>query len=178
MITTKLKVIHTPYSGINLLALFQKGYTKDLKRTFMFTEESKYTTKDPKDQSDWNKLTGLASHPINSKKSSVMWAWRYYKDNFEVAPYCHDADGKKILPTPDQIFTVPVNVNFDVMIHIMGLKNDSIRFFLGYKLSDDFIRMEKVYTDNFLLNRKNYRIITSWFGGTSLPTKTVKIYGI
>lgn len=29
-----------------------------------------------------------------------------------------------------------------------------------------------------LLPKDSYRIITSWFGGTSLPKKIVKIYGL
>lgn len=173
----KLKILHSTLYNANLVSIPYWEYTKNLCKSYMFTEESKYETKNPKDQADWNKLTGLASHLFDSQKSSHMWAWRYYKGNFEVAPYSHDANGDKILPTTDQIFIVPINVQFDVMINIAGSDGDRVRFLLGYKVDETSIRMEKVYVDNLLVNKKKYRVIQAWFGGTSLPKKTVKVYG-
>lgn len=173
----KLKVLHSPLHNANLVSIPYWEYTKNLYKTFIFTEESKYETKNPKDQADWNKLTGLASHLFNSQKSSHMWAWRYYKGNFEIAPYSHNANGDKILPLPQEITTVPMGIRFDVMIHLGESDSGKIRFFAGYKDENDEVKMFKIYTTNLLLPKKKYRVIQSWFGGDSLPKKTVKVYG-
>ncbi len=170
----KLKVIHTPYYNINLLALSQRGkVSNSLTRTFMFTEESKYQTKNPEDQGDWNKLTGIASLPFNSQKSSHMWAWRYYNNEFQIAPYSHKHNGDKILPISANIFVIPVNTRFVIEIAIppQGV------FFSFYAPEINNSGRGWLET-NYLLPRDSYRVITSWFGGTSLPKKTVKIYGI
>lgn len=173
----KLKILHSTLYNANLVSIPYWEYTNNLCKTFIFTEESKYETKNPKDQADWNKLTGLASHLFNSQKSSHMWAWRYYKGNFEIAPYSHNANGDKILPPPEQITIIPINTNFDVMIHLGGPDSGKIRFFVGYKDANDEVKMTKIYATNLLIPKKKYRVIQSWFGGTSLPKKTVKVYG-
>ncbi len=168
----KLKVIHTPYYNINLLAISQRGKVKNsLTRTFMFTEESKYITKNSTDQGDWNKLTGIASLPFNSQKSSHMWAWRYYNNEFQIAPYSHKHNGDKILPVPENIKVIPIDTKFVVEMRIVPYGV----FFTHY--THDSLTPGWLET-NYLLPRDSYRIITSWFGGTSLPKKIVKIYGI
>lgn len=167
----KLTVIHTPFNGINLLAPLQMGYRKTyLSKDFIFTEESKYETKNPNDQGDWNKLTGLASFTFTSQKSSHMWAWRYYNGNFEVAPYSHDSNGNIIFPKEEDIIVVKQDVIFQVDILILHV-NETMFFFKQVSTIREFIKR------NYLIPKNNYRIITTWFGGTSLPKKIVKIYG-
>lgn len=170
----KLKVIHTPIYNINLLSILQRGkVTNHLTRTFMFTEESKYTTKNPEDQGDWNKLTGIASLPFNSQKSSHMWAWRYFNGNFEIAPYSHKHNGDRILPIPGNIFVIPIDTEFVVEMRIIPYG-----VFFTHYTHDSLAPARGWLETNYLLPKDSYRIITSWFGGTSLPKKTVKIYGI
>jgi hypothetical protein len=178
--TMKLKVIPTPYNGINLLAAFQMGYETNLMRHFMFTQESKYETKNPKDQSDWNKLTGLASYKFNSQKSSHMWAWRYYEGNFEIAPYSHDADGNKILPKESEITIIPINTKFTLWI-VPDHRKDGKQVLFEVRIGERYqqgLYLEVKHEQSLLLNfNDKYRVITTWFGGTSLPKKIVKIYG-
>jgi hypothetical protein len=169
----KLTVIHTPFNGINLLALLQMGYRKAyLSKDFIFTEESKYETKNPDDQKDWNKLTGLASLAFNSQKSSHMWAWRYFNGNFEIAPYSHDSKGTIIFPEEKDIIVVKQDVVFHVDILI--LNNNDVLFHFNQQSN----KIKEIIKKNELLPKNNYRIITTWFGGTSLPKKIVKIYGL
>jgi hypothetical protein len=146
----------------------------------MFTEESKYETKNPKDQSDWNKLTGLASYRFNSQKSSHMWAWRYYKGNFEIAPYSHNASGDKILPSEEEILIIPINTLFVVHIITTMPKHPAPNFvnmYAAYRGLDNKTVRLQLWPLLQLIPSNKYRVITTWFGGTSLPKKIVKIYG-
>lgn len=177
----KLKILHSPLYNANLASIPYWEYTKNLCKSYMFTEESKYETKDPADQHDWNKLTGLASHLFDSQKSSHMWAWRYYKGNFEVAPYSHNADGDKILPDEKQITIIPIDTIFSVQIvtsiPTIPQEDRQVMFTTVYRDTENKVIRYTSFQVSRLVEKNKYRVIQSWFGGDSLPQKTVKVYG-
>lgn len=183
------KIIHVPKlhqnvaPSLNAFPLKFSGATIERIFTFRSKEHSYYPeygyqTSDPNDQSDWNKLFGLCTG-LDAKKESAMWAWRYFNGNLEFTYYCHDSNGIAIYGTKP-LLSVGVDTfkessyTFEFTIHISSFKSQKIVL---------FIREVDGKTQNYAVSpsikipfTKFYRVINAWFGGTSTPSKTIKIY--
>jgi len=175
------KIVHVQHvhqnvaPSLNAFPLKFSGAT--IERKFSFRDSQfVYQTSDPNDQSDWNKLFGLCTG-LDAKRESAMWAWRVMNGSLEFAYYCHDKDGKAIFPSKPFV-SVPVgpgyDYTFEFTIHISSFKSQKPVF---------FIREVDGKTQNYAASpavkipfTKFYRVINAWFGGTSTPTNTIKIY--
>lgn len=60
----------------------------------VFLESCKYTTQDPVNQQDINKLYGFSDCNDNHQKNSARFGWRWYNDTIEVFGYVYN-DGER-----------------------------------------------------------------------------------
>lgn len=188
------KIIHVPFlhnnvgAGVNIksfpLQFSGKSLEKEFK--FVFPEYVYEVGKDQNgnqndDQSDWNKLFGLAEG-IDARVNSVMWAWRYYKGSLEFAYYSHDKNGEVSYPKVPSLSIKIVNgewvdpryteLNFEFRITIT--KSGDPLF--SVRESDNKVDSYLILLAQKLPILKFYRVINAWFGGTSTPNTTIKIY--
>jgi len=156
-----IKGIHPALGLYNPIKFWKK---KDIKFSAEFNDSCKYDV-GKRDQKDWNKLVGVDFTPLNSanKPTSVMVAWRYYNDQFQLGLYTHTEDVSRTLPQDIVVIDKKFTGSLDFI-----LKNDvlvSARFHYGtgnsvMKLSQPF-------------QFKTARIINPWFGGTNPPPKNM-----
>lgn len=174
------KIVHVQHihqnvaPSINSFPLKFSGAT--IERTFSFRNtQFVYQTLDPKDQSDWNKLFGLCTG-LDARRESAMWAWRVINGSLEFTYYCHDRDGKAFYSAP--VVSVPVGPEYDYTfvftIHISSFKSQKPVFFI--REVDGKIQNYAVSPSIKIPFTKFYRVVNAWFGGTSTPTNTIKIY--
>lgn len=130
-----------------------------------FTEDSKYDVQGV-DQYDWLKLTGITFTPLRPDTDAIMVAWRYNLDTemFEIGPY-YNSDLARIMPTEDQIISVPANETFDYSLDYNGIT-------LTYGDKTVFKPLPETLHPNFWTSVR----INGWFGGTSPAPRTVSYY--
>lgn len=169
-----MKVLHVPGLHHNLVGFpLRLNYGLTITREFTFTAESLYTlTKNPDDQADWNKLFGLATG-INAQKNSVMFAWRCTsRQTIEATYYYHPADGSRQFGMwPHELAELRLGTRYEFEITI-GYS------FVWYQIKD-LDRNCLVYIlrrDREITWQSVYRVINSWFGGTSTPESVIKIF--
>ena len=97
--------------------------TQELKFRAQFDSSAIYTTVDPLNQDDTNKLLGLSdcgspSHQINSAR----FGWRWFNNQLEIMSYCY-IDG--VRPEPVRVATVELNT---VNSYSIAFKEDKYIF--------------------------------------------------
>lgn len=130
-----------------------------------FTDDSKYDVQGV-DQYDWLKLTGITFTPLRPDTDAIMVAWRYNLDTemFEIGPY-YNSDLARIMPTEDQIISVPANETFDYSLDYNGIT-------LTYGDTTVFKPLPETLHPNFWTSVR----INGWFGGTSPAPRLVSYY--
>lgn len=128
-----------------------------------FTPKSVYDLHNV-DQFDWNKLTGIGfSIPGDVNSSMVAWRYNVTSGNFEIAPF-FNVDKARILPTQNEIITIPIGETFDFKVNYDGIT-------ITYGDKTVFKPTPEGLTPNFWTS---YRT-SVWFGGTSLPPNLMKL---
>jgi hypothetical protein len=140
-------------------------FVKQVAGNATFTENSVYDLHNV-DQYDWNKLTGISFTFWRPDTDAIMVAWRYNVDTqmFEIGPY-YNLDTARIMPTDDEIISVPVGEKFTFNADYQGIT-------LQY--GDTVVY--KPIPEGLHPNQLSAYRINSWFGGTSLPPKTISYY--
>ena len=140
-------------------------FVKQVAGKATFTENSVYDLHNV-DQYDWNKLTGISFTFWHPDDNAIMIAWRYNVDTqmFEIGPY-YNMDFARIMPTDDEIISVPVGATFTFDADYNGIT-------LQY--GDTVVY--KPIPEGLHPNQLSAFRINSWFGGTSLPPKTISYY--
>lgn len=131
----------------------------------MLTENTIYDLKTV-DQYDWNKLTGISFNILRPDQNALMVAWRYNVDSkqFEVAPY-YNVDLARILPSDSEIIPVPVGQTFTFSVDYSGIT-------VSYGATSVF----KPIPADLHPNRWTAFRVHTWFGGTSLPPRSLTLY--
>ncbi|WP_328356121.1 hypothetical protein OG976_26775 [Mycobacterium sp. NBC_00419] len=131
----------------------------------MLTDNTVYDLHDV-DQYDWNKLTGISFNILRPDQNALMVAWRYNVDakQFEIAPY-YNVDLARILPTQSEIIPVPIGQTFTFSVDYNGIT-------VSYGNSSVFKQIPPDLHPNQLTA---FRVHT-WFGGTSLPPRSLTLY--
>lgn len=140
-------------------------FVKQVAGKATFTERSVYDLHNV-DQYDWNKLTGISFTFWHPDDNAIMIAWRYNVDTqmFEIGPY-YNMDFARITPTDDEIISVPMGATFTFDADYNGIT-------LQY--GDTVVY--KPIPEGLHPNQLSAFRINSWFGGTSLPPKTISYY--
>lgn len=131
----------------------------------MLTENTIYDLHNV-DQYDWNKLTGISFNILRPDQNALMVAWRYNvtSQQFEIAPY-YNVDLARILPSDSEIIPVPVGQTFTFSVDYSGIT-------VSYGGSSVFKPIPSGLHPNQLTA---FRVHT-WFGGTSLPPRSLSLY--
>lgn len=146
-----LKGIHP---AIGLYNPFRRWNKKDIQFTVEFNDTCKYNI-GTRDQKDWNKLFGVDFTPFTPANSptSVMVAWRYYNDTFQLGLYTHTDNESRHLPT-----TV-IDSSTGKFEGVLALTSPVV-----------YICANDITTEGMQLNlQKKGRIINPWFGGSKTP---------
>jgi hypothetical protein len=140
-------------------------FVKQVAGKATFTENSVYDLHNV-DQYDWNKLTGISFNFLHHDDNAIMIAWRYNVDTqmFEIGPY-YNMDFARIMPTDDEIISVPLGATFTFDADYNGIT-------LQY--GDTLVY--KPIPEGLHPNQLSAFRINSWFGGTSLPPKTISYF--
>ncbi|BBY66796.1 hypothetical protein MHEL_50390 [Mycolicibacterium helvum] len=140
-------------------------FVKQVAGNATFTENSVYDLHNV-DQYDWNKLTGISFTFWRPDTDAIMVAWRYNVDTqmFEIGPY-YNLDTARIMPTDDEIISVPVGEKFTFNVDYQGITlqyGDSVVY--------------KPIPEGLHPNQLSAFRINSWFGGTSRAPRTISYY--
>lgn len=140
-------------------------FVKHVSGQAIFTDCSVYDLNNV-DQLDWNKLSGITFTPLRPDTDAIMVAWRYNvsTNEFEIAPY-YNVDRARILPTKDEIISVPIGSTFDFDVDYQGVT-------LTYGDKVVYKPAPAGLTPNFWTSVR----ISPWFGGTSLPPRTLSLF--
>ena len=93
---------------------------------FKFTEESRYQTKEPSKQCNWQKLGGVSAD-FDPHEWSHRWAWRFFNNQFELCTYRYK-NGIRYIGS--EIYSVPMNVDNTAIIDYTD-NNNSISMSLN-----------------------------------------------
>ncbi len=156
-----IKNIHPALGFYNPIKILKKKY---IKFTVEFNDTCKYDV-GKRDQKDWNKLIGVDFTPLSpaNKPTSVMVAWRYYNDQFQLGLYAHTEEEPRILPQE----IVAVNQAFTGTLDFVLRENAVISATFHFNTGNDVIRLSSPF------KFKAARIINPWFGGTNPPPKNM-----
>lgn len=140
-------------------------FVKEVAGKATFTENSVYDLHNA-DQHDWNKLTGISFTFWHPDDNAIMIAWRYNVDTkmFEVGPY-YNRDFARIMPSADEIISVPLGATFTFDADYNGIT---------VQYGDTVVY--KPIPEGLHPNQLAAFRINSWFGGTSLPPKTISYF--
>ncbi|WP_319433806.1 hypothetical protein [Mycobacterium sp. RTGN5] len=140
-------------------------FVKQVAGNATFTENTVYDLHNV-DQYDWNKLTGISFTFWHPDDNAIMIAWRYNVDTqmFEIGPY-YNMDFARIMPTDDEIISVPVDATFTFSADYHGIT-------LQY--GDTVVY--KPIPAGLHPNQLSAFRINSWFGGTSRAPRTISYY--
>ncbi len=143
---------------------------------FMFTENSKYTTKKPENQADWNKLCGRKSGYFTQLNDGQMIAWRYYNDKFQVALYVHSGYGDGFnVGTGNAFVTNKIVEILPYMVYYFRLETiaDTVM------LTINNLSMINPETETMsCTTRKPFKtgkLINPWFGGNEVHRTSIQL---
>lgn len=124
--------------SVNQFTWFRTGLfgTGNIEAVVMFTENTIYETKDPKNQDDWNKLFGCSwgfdplVKQFQMHENSSRWVWRWNKNRgvFQVAPYVY-INGKVSYPELSGFPIIDLQVNEKILLGISPSKEFSKTYF-------------------------------------------------
>lgn len=156
----------TIYKGTHFAIPNSFGFfIKEVTGTGTFTANTVYDLKDS-DQFDWNKFTGIAFTPLEPDRDSAMVGWRYNlkSEEFEIAPF-YNVDKVRILPTPPDIISVPVDETFQYLVDYSGVT-----------LTYGEVTVFKPYPEGLIPNVWTAARVSGWFGGNRVAPRTVSYY--
>lgn len=134
-----------------------------------FDNSAKYTTKDPKNQTDINKLYGFSDcGSSNHHVNSARFGWRWYQDKLEIHAYVYEDETKQDdsdVADSKLIGTVDLNKTYRYSITI---SNDEYIFKLGNKPT---VTMKRGCTGDSGDKTKLY----PYFGGTEPAPQDITI---
>jgi hypothetical protein len=136
--------------------------TTELKFKVMFDSSAIYTTTDPGNQIDINKLFGFSDCGVEHHKESARFGWRWTNDSLRLFAYCY----KNSVLTFHEMGTVQINNEHSCRIKIVG---DKYLFDLDGKLYE----MERGCSDTL---GKRFRLFPFFGGDENAPHDiTIKI---
>lgn len=140
-------------------------FIRDVTGTGTFTANSTYDLGDS-DQYDWNKFTGIAFTPLEPDRNSVMVGWRYNltSQEFEIAPF-YNVDKVRILPTPQDIISVPVDQTFQYHVDYDGVT-----------LTYGDTTVVKAFPEGLTPNVWTAARVSGWFGGNRAAPRTISYF--
>lgn len=126
----------------------------------IFDESAKYTTVDPANQYDINKLYGFSDCNQNHQKNSARFGWRWLNNKLEIHAYVYN-NGER---TSQFIDVVSLNKSHKYSIELYG---DRYRF----RLDDKKVDMSR--TDK--CDSGIYYMLYPYFGGDEKAPHDIKI---
>ncbi|HEY8402415.1 MAG TPA: hypothetical protein VIK89_14200 [Cytophagaceae bacterium] len=108
---TILKGEHNSNSKISLIN------SDEISFLVQFDNSCKYTTQNPANQADINKLYGLSDCGSQHHENSARFGWRWYEDKLEILAYCYvegERDYKPIkVIQPNQTYSFKLKIAED-----------------------------------------------------------------
>lgn len=136
--------------------------TNELKFKAKFDNSAIYTTIDPANQDDTNKLLGLSDCGSLHQTNSARFGWRWVNDQLEIMAYCY-IDG--VRPEPLRVSVVKLNI---VNNYSIAFKSDRYIFTVN-----DTNRVEVLKNCNYTgLRYKLY----PYFGGDEPAPHEIRIW--
>jgi hypothetical protein len=130
-----------------------------IKFKVIFNESAIYTTKDPINQADVNKLYGVSDCGENHMQYSIRFGWRYYNDSLQLLWFKHQHSKF----TFGLIKEIDTNQSYNCSIEI---KDDS--YVLG--VDGDYISTDRTCPHNY----KRY-MLYPYFGGDETAPHDITI---
>jgi len=127
----------------------------------MFDDSAIYTTVDPTNQGDINKLYGFSDCTSQHQKNSARFGWRWLKNQLEILTYTY-VDGVRYSKS---FGAVPLNETLDYAIRIQG---DKYVFTLGTQS----ITMDRGCSDTGLIKY----MLWPYFGGDETAPHEITIW--
>lgn len=138
---------------------FKANSNNHIEFDVIFDESAFYTTKDPRNQADINKLYGVSDCGQNHMNYSMRFGWRYYYGQLQILWFKHEAG----------IFTYGLLTNIDV--------NKSYKCTLDI-VDDEYIvsvdGITTVVSRSCSRNLKRYYLYP-YFGGDEVAPHTINI---
>lgn len=137
------------------------GLVSSNKLKFMakFDESAIYTTLDPSNQADINKLYGFSDCSTDHQSNSARFGWRWYNNQLEILAYTYK-DQKRF---ESSITTVELNKTYEYELE--ALENKYV-----FKLDGKIIEMERGCAGN----SDKYKLFP-YFGGDETAPHDIKI---
>ncbi len=136
--------------------------TSELKFKAKFDSSAIYTTVDPLNQDDTNKLLGLSDCGNHHQTSSARFGWRWVNNQLEIMSYCY-IDG--VRPEPVRVATVELNT---VNSYSIAFKNDKYIFTVN---DTSIVEVPK----NCNYNSIRYKLYP-YFGGDETAPHEIRIW--
>lgn len=134
--------------------------TTELKFKVMFDSSAKYSTVDPGNQIDINKLYGFSDCGTEHHTQSARFGWRWSNDSLRLFAYCY----KNSTLTFHEMGTVTLGEEHSCSIQISGEK-------YIFNLNGNVHEMERGCADT---NGKRYRLFP-FFGGDEMAPHQITI---
>jgi hypothetical protein len=121
-------------NGVRKLKL-KKSFSRQLHFQVRFGEDTRYTTSDPRNQSDWGKLLGFTTNRIHKNSIRLGWAWNPSNQKIDLGFYGY-LDGQRTMARLTSVPTgewADVSIRFDdggMSLSVNGIEK-SVRGDLG-----------------------------------------------
>ncbi|MDF2456569.1 MAG: hypothetical protein K0R51_2562 [Cytophagaceae bacterium] len=137
--------------------------TNELRFKAKFDSSAIYTTSDPLNQDDTNKLYGLSDcGSVNHQTNSARFGWRWFNNQLEIMSYCY-IDGLR--PEPVRVATVALNT---VNSYSIAFKSDKYIFTVN-----DSSKVEVYKNCNYNSIRNK---LYPYFGGDETAPHEIRIW--
>ncbi len=137
--------------------------TNELHFKAKFDSSAIYTTTDPLNQDDTNKLYGLSDcGSVSHQTNSARFGWRWFNNQLEIMSYCY-IDG--VRPEPVRVATVALNT---VNSYSIAFKSDKYIFTVN-----DTSKVEVAKNCNY--NSIRYKLYP-YFGGNETAPHEIRIW--
>ncbi|MFZ4713293.1 MAG: hypothetical protein ACOYL6_06265 [Bacteriovoracaceae bacterium] len=140
---------------------FPPTMSNDYNYRVRFDETAIYTTRDPSNQSDINKLFGFADCTSFVHTNSARFGWRWYQNQLQILAYTY---AKKVRSF-EYVQTVQLNTSYDLKILTSG---DQYIFYVD---GVEKIRMKRGCSSPRALKYKLY----PFFGGNEVAPHDISI---
>lgn len=173
-------VIHVPRLPVDVawpchVPVVRRGAWR-LTYVFRFGEGATYWHGDD-DQYDWNKGGGIGA--FRRMDNMCMVAWRYVGSAFEVGPYWHPAGASwtrrhggvsRVMPE-DAAVMVRIAVGSELKVEVAALPGQPYRMHFYHDHGPSSVVICEG-TSCPVVSRE----VSAWFGGTSMPPRTLTYY--
>jgi len=131
----------------------------------IFDESAIYTTEDPNNQADINKLFGFAECNSNHEENSIRFGWRWLNDRLEILSYQH-LDGDILW---EYIGSVDLNTPYRFSIYMFDDRYE----LEVVEISDKNKRMKR---SELVCNKGAYYQLWPYFGGDETAPQDISIF--